>query len=70
MSLKAKASNSPRPQLVAMSRPNFFPGQLVDYRDFNRLSQQADKTVSILCQYLFKGGGIVVDALEELGVEL
>ncbi len=55
--------------LQPMNRPNFFPGQLVDYRDFNKLSQQADKTVSLLCQYLFKGGGIVVDALGEFKIE-
>ena len=52
-----------------MRRPNFFPGQMVDYRDFNKLAQQADKTVSLLCQYLFDGGGIVVGALGAFQVD-
>jgi len=51
-----------------MNRPNFFPGMMVDFRDFNRLSQQSDKIVSQLCQYLFCKGGIIVDALEEFAI--
>ncbi len=54
----------------AISRPHFFPGQLIDYRDFNRLSQQSDHTARLLCQYLYQGGGIVVDALGEFAPTL
>jgi hypothetical protein len=48
-----------------LSRPNFFPGQWIDYRDLNRLSEQPERTLSFLCSHLFEGGGIVVNALEE-----
>jgi hypothetical protein len=40
----------------------------VDFKDFNRLSRQSDEVVSLLCQYLFCNGGIIVDALEEFKV--
>lgn len=54
--------------LNTISRPNFFPGQLIDYKDFNRLAEQADQTISLLCGHLYAGGGIVVKALEEFAV--
>ncbi|MCB9255389.1 MAG: hypothetical protein H6617_11965 [Bdellovibrionaceae bacterium] len=54
--------------LSNLSRPNFFPGQLIDYKDFNRLAEQADKSLSLLCRYLYTGGGIVMGALEEFAV--
>lgn len=49
-------------------RASFFPGQLIDYRDFNRLSEQADGALALLCRHLYPGGGIVLTALEELAV--
>lgn len=55
--------------LSTITRPNFFPGQPIDYRDFNRMAQQADKVMALLCQYLYAGGGILVDALEEFRPE-
>ncbi len=50
-------------------RPNFFPGQLVDFRDFNRLSRQGETAVALFCRSLFPGGGVVVDALKDFAVE-
>ncbi len=53
---------------VNLSRPNFFPGQLIDYKDLNRLAAQADKVSALLCRYLFESGGIIVRAFEEFEV--
>ncbi len=50
--------------LTQISRPNFFPGQMIDYKDFNRLAAHTDKTLSVVCQQLFPQGGIVTGALE------
>lgn len=50
-------------------RPNFFPGQLVDFRDFNRLSRQGETAVALFCRSIFPGGGVVVDALCGFDVE-
>lgn len=49
---------------LCLSRPNFFPGQLIDYQDFNRLAEQADKMLALLFGHLYSGGGILVDTLE------
>lgn len=53
---------------LILSRPNFFPGQLIDYKDFNRLASQADRVSSLLNKHLFEGGGIIVNALDEFSV--
>ena len=49
-------------------RPNFFPGQVIDYKDFNRLSQQADRILSMFCRHLYRGGGVIANALDEFEV--
>ncbi|MBI4403829.1 MAG: hypothetical protein HY537_06700 [Deltaproteobacteria bacterium] len=54
--------------LTIIQRPNFFPGQLIDYRDFNRLAEQPDQLLGLLCRHYFQKGGIFVDALEEFRV--
>jgi|GEM_PF-2846890 len=54
--------------LTPYQRPNFFPGQLIDYQDFNRLSGQADRLNSLLCRYLFSEGGIVLSSLKEFEI--
>ena len=51
-----------------LSRPNFFPGQSIDYRDFNRLAQQAFLTQGRLCQNLYPEGGIFSNELQGLNV--
>jgi len=51
-----------------LQRPRFFPGQWIDYRDFNRLSAQSDEVTAFLCRHLFEGGGLVVGALGEFEV--
>jgi len=53
---------------TALSRPNFFPGQLIDYKDLNRLAAQADKVSALLCRHLFESGGIIVRGLDEFQV--
>ncbi len=55
--------------LAPYSRPSFFPGQLLDYRDFNRLAEQANQSVSTLSAQLFPGGGILLQALREFELE-
>lgn len=55
--------------LTSLSRPHFFPGQLLDYRDFNRLSEQGDKVSSLLGSRLLHGGGILLQALREFAIE-
>jgi len=52
-----------------VERPHFFPGQVIDYKDFNRLASQPDLLFSLLCRYLFSGGGVVVEALDEFKIE-
>ena len=54
--------------MLSISRPNFFPGQMINYKDFNRLSKQADKMTSIICKHLYQGGGILLQALEEFDI--
>jgi hypothetical protein len=51
-----------------IERPHFFPGQVIDYKDFNRLSSQPDALFSLLCRHLFSGGGVVIEALDEFKV--
>lgn len=51
-----------------LGRPNFFPGQLIDYKDFNRLAEQPERVLSFLCRHLFEGGGIVLGAASEFEV--
>jgi len=41
------------------SRPHFFTGQPIDYRDFNRLSTRTDELVSQVLSQLYPEGGIV-----------
>jgi hypothetical protein len=53
---------------VKINRPNFFPGQLIDYKDFNRLATQPEKILSFLCHHLFVGGGVVIGASTEFEV--
>lgn len=55
--------------VMQISRPNFFPGQLIDWKDFNRLASQADRVSALLCRHLFDGGGIIVNAMEEFRIE-
>ena len=55
---------------MSLSRPNFFPGQLIDYKDFNRLASQTDSKNSLLLQHLFQGGGVVAGALESFGIDM
>ena len=54
--------------LTPFSRPNFFPGQLLDFRDFNRLAEQADRASQALSSRLFLGGGILLQALREFEI--
>lgn len=54
---------------MQISRPNFFPGQMIDWKDFNRLASQADKVSALLCRHVFQGGGIIVNALDEFRIE-
>jgi len=49
----------------AYSRPNFFPGQLVDYRDFNRLSQFPQTVLQDFLKGIFPGGGILLGAKDQ-----
>lgn len=63
MPAEQPARTTPLPE-----RPNFFPGQLVDFRDFNRLARQGETAVGLFCRSLFPGGGVVVDALESFAV--
>lgn len=51
-----------------LSRPHFFPGQLIDYKDFNRLAQQPERTTAGLMQHIFRGGGVIAGALENFAV--
>lgn len=52
----------------AFNRLNFFPGQLIDYRDFNRLSAQSDQLFSAVSSKLYEGGGIVLTSQKEFDV--
>ncbi len=51
--------------LEEVTRPHFFPGQLLDYRDFNRLSLQGDKIAALMGSQLLAGGGILLQSLRE-----
>ncbi len=51
-----------------IERPNFFPGQVIDYKDFNKLASQPDILFSLLCRHLFSGGGVLIDALDEFKI--
>jgi len=55
--------------IMQVNRPNFFPGQLIDWKDFNRLASQADKVSALLCRHLFEAGGIIVNAVDEFRIE-
>ncbi len=51
-------------------RPHFFPGQLVDYRDFNRLAGLTKESTSLLNAQILRGGGILLQSSEEFQIEL
>jgi hypothetical protein len=55
-------------RLDTLTRPHFFPGQLIDHKDFNRLAEQPEKVLSGVFRHLFDGGGILVKALAEFEV--
>jgi len=54
--------------MMKLSRPNFFPGQWIDYRDLNRVAGHSDQYLSLLNRAVFSGGGILLNALEEFSV--
>src|SRR3954466_16211258 len=54
--------------MMKLSRPNFFPGQWIDYRDLNRLADHPDQMMSVLNRSVFTGGGILLNALEEFSI--
>jgi hypothetical protein len=56
--------------LETSKRPHFFPGQLLDYRDFNRLARQAEDTHRLFTSALLRGGGILLQSLQEFKVQL
>lgn len=41
------------------SRPNFFTGQLIDYKDFNQLAKRPDNILGELLKTIYPGGGIL-----------
>jgi hypothetical protein len=55
--------------LEQIERPNFFPGQLIDYRDFNRLASHSGGLLQLLCKHLYPRGGVLLGALEEFALE-
>lgn len=50
--------------------PHFFPGQWIDYRDFNRIIQSSENILSALNQALYPAGGIITGMLDELEVSV
>jgi len=56
--------------LETLTRPSFFPGQLLDYRDFNRLAEQAEKTATLFNHGLFPQGGILLRSGKEFETTL
>lgn len=55
---------------LVQSRPHFFPGQRIDYRDLNRLAGQGDQATQLLSNHFFPGGGIILGAFEEFRLML
>ncbi len=51
--------------LVLNTRPHFFTGQLIDYRDFNQLSARPDELMSAKLTHLYPGGGILAASATE-----
>lgn len=51
------------------ARPNFFPGQMVDYRDFNRLASYPQTAVRDMLKSLFPGGGILFDVRDQFALK-
>jgi hypothetical protein len=51
-----------------VERPHFFPGQWIDYRDFNALSDLPEDTFSLFSRKLVEGGGLAVTAQHEFSV--
>jgi hypothetical protein len=51
------------------SRPNFFPGQMVDYRDFNRLGEYPQRALSDLMRAVYPGGGIFFGVRNQFATE-
>lgn len=41
------------------SRPRFFTGQMIDYRDFNKLAARPDELLSAILSQLYPGGGLI-----------
>lgn len=56
--------------LSSFSRPHFFPGQMLDYRDFNRLAVQGEKNAALFSSQLLSGGGILLQSLKEFEIRL
>ncbi|MBY0369080.1 hypothetical protein K2X33_00240 [bacterium] len=54
--------------LENVTRPSFFPGQLLDFRDFNRLAEQPERAAQISNQALFPSGGILLRSGEEFAL--
>lgn len=54
--------------MMKLSRPNFFPGQWIDYRDLNRVAGHSDRLLGVLNRAVFTGGGVLLNALEEFSV--
>jgi hypothetical protein len=51
-------------------KPNFFPGQWIDYRDFNRLVQTSSESLEALNRAVYSGGGIISGVLSEFELKL
>lgn len=56
--------------LTPQSRPSFFPGQLLDFRDFNRLADQPERNAVVQNRSLFPGGGILLQSGEEFALRI
>lgn len=57
-------------QLEIKSQPNFFPGQWIDYRDFNRLVIHTQDTLAGALKCLYPAGGILSGHLKEFKVSV
>lgn len=55
---------------MKLSRPNFFPGQWIDYRDLNRVAGHSDHLLGVLNRAVFSGGGVLLNTLEEFAVNV
>lgn len=51
-----------------LERPHFFPGQWIDYRDFNALSDLPGDLLGAFSRKIVEGGGLAVTSEHEFGV--